>query len=95
MLLVEQRGEGAQDAALGLAAQAEQDEVLPRENGVDDLRNDGVFVADDAGEERLSSLQARDQVLAHFVFHAARFQACFGKQGALAKFPQGLGKVAR
>ena len=51
-LLVEQRGERAQDAALGLAAQAEQDEVLLRQDGVHDLRNDGVFVADDAGKER-------------------------------------------
>ena len=33
-------------------AQAEQDEVVLREDGVDHLRHDGVVVADDAGEER-------------------------------------------
>ena len=49
---IEQRGERAQDAAFGLAAQAEQDEVVARKEGVDDLRDDGVVVADDAGEER-------------------------------------------
>ncbi len=50
-VLVEQCGERAEDAALGLAAEAEQDEVLPGEHGVDDLRDDGVFIADDAGED--------------------------------------------
>ncbi len=54
-LLVEQRGERAQDAALGLAAQPEQDEVLFRKDGVDDLRDDRVFVADDAGKERFAA----------------------------------------
>ena len=42
-LLIEQGRQRAQDAALRLPAQAEQDEVLPRENRIDDLRNDGVF----------------------------------------------------
>ena len=75
---VEQRGESAQDARLRLAAQAEQDEVVPREDGVDDLRDDGVFVADDAGEERrrlvaagAGRAQAGDEVLAELVFDAA------------------------
>ena len=49
---VEQGGEGAQDAALGLTTEAEEDEVVAGEDGVDDLRDDGIVVADDAGEER-------------------------------------------
>ena len=72
-LLVEQGCERAQDAALGLAAQAEQDEVLPGKNGVDDLRDDRVFIADDAGEEGLVRLKARDQVGAHLIFDVAGF----------------------
>ena len=52
-VFIEQGGERAQDAALRLSAKAEQDEVLPRKNGVHDLRNHRVFIADDAGEERL------------------------------------------
>ena len=48
---VEQGGEGAEDARLGLAAEAEQDEVVAGEDGVDELGDDGVVVADDAGEE--------------------------------------------
>ena len=51
---VEQGGEGAEDARLGLAAEAEEDEVVLGEDGVDDLGDDGVFVADDAGEEGLA-----------------------------------------
>ena len=75
---IEQRGERAQDAGLGLAAQAEQDEVVAREDGVDELRDDGVFVADDAREERRASASpgaiARsrgDQVLAELVLDRA------------------------
>ena len=43
-------GERAQDAALGLSAQSEQDEIVPREHGVDDLRDHRVFVTDNAGK---------------------------------------------
>ena len=42
----------AQQARLGLTAQAKQDEVVLREQRVDQLRNDAVVVADDAGEQR-------------------------------------------
>ena len=56
-LLVEQIGEAAQNPALGLTAQPEQDEVVTREDRVDQLRDDGVLVADDAGKERVARLQ--------------------------------------
>ena len=49
-LFVQQLGELANDAALGLSAQPEQDNVVPRENRVDELRNDSFVVADDAAE---------------------------------------------
>ena len=74
---IEQFGQCAQDAALGLAAQAEQDEVLAREDGVDDLRHDGVVKADDAGEDRVANfsrslvLQAADEIGAQLVLDAA------------------------
>ena len=84
---IEQRRQGAQDAAFGLAAQAEQNEIVPRENGIDDLRNNGVVVADDAGENAgvVVVTQTGDEVVAEFVFHAAGAQALFGK-GAAAQF---------
>src|SRR5215475_6748637 len=45
-----QSDQATQDAALRLAAQSEQDEIVLREDGVDQLRNDRIVVADDAGE---------------------------------------------
>ena len=35
---------------------------MPRQNGVDELRDDGVVVADDAGEQRLAGLQLRTRL---------------------------------
>ena len=65
---IEQIRQRAEDAALRLPAQAEQDEVVAREDGVDDLRHHGLVVADDAGKYRLLRPQACDEVLADFVF---------------------------
>ena len=63
--------ERAQDARLRLPAQAEQNEVVPRQQRVDDLRHHRVFVADDAGEQRAALTEAVEQVLAHLVLHRA------------------------
>ena len=73
-LLVEQIDEPAQDAALGLSAQSEQNEVVLRENRVDELRDDGVVVADDAGEQRFAGLQLAHEVVADFLFDGTRVQ---------------------
>src|SRR6185437_12612740 len=51
-LVIQQRHELPEDPALGLPAEAEQDEVVARQQSVHELRNHGFFVADDAGEER-------------------------------------------
>ncbi len=69
--LVEQTDERAQDAALGLPAQAEQDEIVARQNRVDDLRHDRVVEADDPRKERRARAQALDQVAADLVLDAA------------------------
>ena len=70
-LIVEQRDERAKQARLRLPAQAEQDEVVLRQQRVHELRHDGVVVADDAREERLAGAELADQVLAHFLVHVA------------------------
>src|SRR5260370_34909292 len=49
-VLIEQSGEGAEDSALGLSAQAEKNEIVARENRVHNLRNHGIVIADDAGK---------------------------------------------
>jgi len=90
--LVEQAGEGAEDAAFGLAAKAEEDEVLLGEDGVDDLRDYGVFIADDAGENGLAGLQEGDEVAAHLVFHGAGSKQGFPEDVTGAQFPEGEGK---
>ena len=84
-LLVEQIDEPAQDAALRLAAQAEQDEVVARQDRVDELRDDRFVVADDAGEQRLAGLQLPHEVVADFLLHRARASRLTG-----AKFAKGL-----
>ena len=74
---VEQAGERAEDPALRLAAQPEQDEIVARQNRVDNLRHDGLVESDDAREDRLPGVQPGNQVLADLVFHgAARRAAC-------------------
>ena len=60
--LVEQAGERADDAGLGLAALAEEDHVVPGEQRVLELRHDRVLVAEDAVEQRLTGRDARDGV---------------------------------
>src|SRR5690606_11100554 len=60
--LVEEAGEEAEEAALGLPAEAEEDEVVPREEGVLELRDDGLLVAEDAGEDLLARAELLDQV---------------------------------
>src|SRR6266481_2572954 len=51
---VQQLHEAAQDAALGLPAQTQEDEVVTREESVDDLRNDGIVVAVEPWKESLA-----------------------------------------
>ena len=52
---------------------------MARQNGVDDLRHDGVVVPDYAGKDRSLVSELRDQVLAQFVFHTAGAQLFFRK----------------
>ena len=67
-LFVQQRYQGAQDSALRLPAQAEQDEVVPGENCVRDLRNDCVIKSDDARKHRLMGRELAEQIGPHLVF---------------------------
>jgi len=74
-LLVEQVDELPQDARLRLAAQAQEDEVVAREDGVDDRRRHGLVVAQHAGEQGLTGAQLADEVRPQLVLHAAARQA--------------------
>ena len=59
----------ADDAALPLPALAEEDHVVPGEQRVLDLGDDGVVVADDARQQALTARQARERVATHLLAH--------------------------
>ena len=89
--LVQQVGERAQDAALRLAAQAEQDEVVAGQDRVDDLRHDGLVVADDAGEQGFLLPQPGDEVFADFVFDVTPGEAA--SLDSRTEFGEGRGET--
>ena len=70
-LLVEEVHEGAQDARLRLPAQAEEDQVVPGQDGVHEGGDDRPVVAEDPGEGVLPAGEHREEVLAHLVPHGA------------------------
>ena len=70
--LVEQRGERADHAGLGLTALTEEDHVVAGEQGVLELRQDGVLVADHALDQRPALADPRQRVRAHLFLHGAR-----------------------
>ena len=63
-LRIKQSCQRAQDAALGLPAQAQQDEVVPRQHSVDDLGHDRVVIAHNSGEDGRPLAQFGDEVFA-------------------------------
>ena len=84
-LVVQQVDQGADDAGLRLAALAEEDDVLAGEDRVLELRDDGVFEAEDAGEHVLALAHLVDQVAAHLLLDglhlvagAAQLTECTG-----------------
>src|SRR5437867_6360352 len=66
--IVQKLDQTAQNAALRLTSQSKQDHVMPGEDGVYNLRNDAVVVADDAREDRGLRAQLAYQVGPHFLF---------------------------
>src|SRR5437879_5242978 len=68
---IEQVDEAAQNAALGLAAQAEKNEIVPREKRIHDLRNNRVFISVDAGEEGFALFDGPEQIAAEFILDGA------------------------
>ena len=86
-VFVEQMDELAQHPRLGLAAQAQEQHVMPRQDGVLDLRDDGLFVAQDVGKERLARPELADQVAPHLVLDRLHpISAC-------PQFPQRPGPI--
>jgi len=68
---VEKIDEATKNAAFGLAAQAEQNEIVAREKRIDDLRDYGVVVAMNAREDCFVALDGAKEIGANFVFDGA------------------------
>ena len=64
---IEQRGERAENSRFRLSAEPQQDEVVPAEKSVDDLRHDRLFIADYAVEDRLPARQASQKIAAKLI----------------------------
>jgi hypothetical protein len=78
--VVEEADERPHQAALGLPLLAEEEHVVAGDQGDVDLRDDGVFVSDDAGEQFLAGLEHAEKVIADFLLD---------RLGPPAAFPQG------
>src|SRR5712664_4189544 len=74
-LRIEQVDEAAKNSAFGLAAEAEQNEIVAGEQGIDDLRDDGVLVAMHAGEKRLAFFNGTEQIAAELILYGAGYAA--------------------
>src|SRR5204862_2609571 len=83
-------------ANLRLSAKPQQNEIVTRQNRVDDLRNHGVVISDDAGKNRgiVTGAKPGDQIVAQLILHAAGAQFLFGKRAA-AQFAEGAGESHR
>ena len=84
-LLVEQIDHAAEDAALRLTAKTEQNEVVPRQDGIDQLRHDRLVVADDPREQGLAGSQFANEIVPDFLLDRLRERA-----GLPAQVAEGL-----
>ena len=66
---VQKLHQATQDATFGLPAQSKQDEIVARQQGVHDLRDDAVVISMHAGKQRLIPFNAAQQIAANFVFY--------------------------
>src|SRR5439155_5986899 len=80
---VEQIHEPAQNPALRLTTEPEEDEVVPGKDRVHELRDDRLVVADDAGEKAVAGLQLAHQVVTDFLLDRPRMMT------RLAEFAEG------
>ena len=83
--------QAAKNARFRLAAKPEQDEVMLGKNGVDHLRNHGVFVAVNAGKKRVARLHFAEKIFAHFLANRS-LGVLFFRPIAAAKFAESARK---
>ena len=69
-LFVQEAGQQPHQPALALALLAQEEHVVLGDQAQVDFRHDGVFIADDAGEQLLAPGEHPHEVVVHFAFHA-------------------------
>jgi hypothetical protein len=84
-LLVEQIDHAAEDSTFRLTAKTEQNEVVPRQDGIDQLRHDRFVVADDPREQRLAGSQFANKIVPDFLLDRLQERA-----GLPAQVAEGL-----
>ena len=77
--LVEQVDQAAGHARLGLAALAQKDDVLPGQDGIFNLGDDGIFVAYNTGEDFLPAPNVLNEIFAQLLFHREYFISTFSQ----------------
>ena len=88
---VQQSGQQTNKARFGLSAQTEQNKIMTGKNGVDDLRNDGIFISHDSRKQIFAALDATDQIAAKFILDRAAGNLRFG-EGALTENAKAAGQ---
>ncbi len=73
--LVEQAGERADEPRLGLTSLAQKDYVVTGEQGILELRHDGVLVPEDSFEQGVAGSDAGHSVSSDLLFHRGRLPA--------------------
>ena len=69
---IEKINEPAKNAALGLAAKPQKNKIVAREQGIHNLRHDGVFVAVHARKKCLTFFDGTEQVATDLVLYRTR-----------------------
>jgi len=72
---IEQAGQSTDQPGLALAALAEQDDVVPRNQGALQMRQDRLTEPEDAGKGIFARAQPGEQVLPHLVLDAPELMA--------------------
>ena len=88
------RDEQPHQPALALALLAQEEHVVLGDQSQVDFRHDGVFIADDAGEQLLAPGEHPHEVVVHFAFHALGMPAAVPQLAEGRRLFVGLGRFA-
>src|ERR1017187_9230976 len=91
-LRIKQSSQSPQNSALSLAAQPEENEIMPRQDRVYDLRHHRVVIANDARKYLAAFAQPRHKIVAQFIFYPPRSESLCSKR-TLAQLAESPGNT--